>query len=319
MLKSGKYLGLLVLILSLSFSVGCTDIIDKIPLSFLKSEKKKDEPEKHKLSDPNVVKEETNPKKLSPPSDKMKNDESTPVVPKDDKTIPPKVEEKDKVSGPVKKEKTPLDEKGKPTKPPAEDSKPKKVIEKDEVKKPKKLTEETTEAPIKKDDKLPVKDEKVEEKERDTSTGGIAGEDIALLPISPGSKIPSDKVTKPDKFLINEEYKYDPTKKRDPFRPYNVKIQKDTKKPKGELTPLQKFKLSQLTVKAIIYDPEKDTGVAMIEDPTKRGYNIYVGTEIANGEVIAITPNEIRVRVEYTDFFNNPKTTIETLKIKGGK
>ena len=71
-----------------------------------------------------------------------------------------------------------------------------------------------------------------------------------------------------------------------------------------------------MTVKAIIYDPETDTGVAMIEDPAKRGYNIYVGTEIANGKVIAITPSEIRVKVEYTDFFDNPKTTIETLKVK---
>ncbi|MEJ2068320.1 MAG: hypothetical protein P8Y09_10345, partial [Deltaproteobacteria bacterium] len=140
-------------------------------------------------------------------------------------------------------------------------------------------------------------------------------------PVSPGSETPkgSKGTEDKDKFTVDKEYKYDPTKQRDPFRPYNVKIEKKTIKPVGELTPLQKLKLSQLTVKAIIYDPETETGVAMVEDPTQKGYNIYVGTEIANGRVIAITPNEIRVKVEYTDYFDNPKTTIETLKVKEGR
>ncbi len=313
---------------------GCTDIMDK--LLFFKSEIKKEAPKKHKLDDPNdpkVIKRDTGPKdKVTPPDKGVagEGEEGVPTKPEGDKTTQPG--EGGVAKGPGTEKGAPGDEttvgkknKDIPMKPPGGDAekpdgteatdvgKGEKPADKEATKgKDKKPDTETAEAPKKlKKEEPPVKDK------GGSGKGNVIGEDIALLPVSPGSEAPTGDLTaKKGGFTIDKEFKYDPTKKRDPFRPYNVKIQKKTTKPVGELTPLQKFKLSQLTVKAIIYDPETDTGVAMIEDPAKRGYNIYVGTEIANGKVIAITPSEIRVRVEYTDFFDNPKTTIETLKVK---
>ncbi|MBN1573929.1 MAG: pilus assembly protein PilP [Deltaproteobacteria bacterium] len=313
--------------------------MDKIP--FLKSETKKEVSKRQKLSDPNdpnVIKKSTGPKdKVTPPGEGVKEEETEgiPAKPEGDETVQPEKEKiakgpvpekKEEVKSPGPEDKTPVEDKGKgvPIKPPNGDAKtPKetKAPETVEGEKPEKKGEkkesdtETAEAPEKLEPEKPSVEDKGTEK--DSGKGNVIGEDIALLPASPGSEMPKDDTAaKKDGFIIDKEFKYDPTKKRDPFRPYNVKIEKKIEKPEEELTPLQKFKLSQLTVKAIIYDPETDTGVAMIEDPTKRGYNIYVGTEIANGKVIAITPSEIRVQVEFTDYFDNPKTTIETLKVK---
>jgi len=146
----------------------------------------------------------------------------------------------------------------------------------------------------------------------------ISGEDIALISLIPegGATTSGDLLAKGGA----DEIIFDPRKTRDPFRPFNVRVEKKNETSIEELTPLQKYKLSQLELKAIIYDSEKETGVAMVEDPTKKGFNIYVGTRIGDGKVVKITPEEVQVEVVVEESFygeEETKTIIETLRLSG--
>ncbi len=155
------------------------------------------------------------------------------------------------------------------------------------------------------------------------STGGSGtsqpGEDIAVVALVPGAGAPTLSSTKPVDSLMDKEYVYDPTGKRDPFRPFNLKVEKKSEVPPEELTPLQRYNLSQLKLTAIIYDSEKGTGIAMVEAPDKKGYNIIVGSEVGGGRVVRITETDVQVEMRYEDFYGNTEKRIETLKIAGGK
>jgi type IV pilus assembly protein PilP len=149
--------------------------------------------------------------------------------------------------------------------------------------------------------------------------GTAAGEDIAMVALVPEAGAPSMLSSKPIDSLMDKEYLYDPTGKRDPFRPFNLKVEKKSEVPVEELTPLQRYNLSQLKLTAIIYDSEKDTGIAMVEAPDKKGYNIVVGSEIGGGRVVRITDSSVQIEMSYEDFYGNTEKRIETLKIAGGK
>ena len=114
-----------------------------------------------------------------------------------------------------------------------------------------------------------------------------------------------------------EDFYYDTRERRDPFRPYTLKIEKTVEIPPEEMTPLMKYKLSQLTLKAIIYDPELGTGVAMVEDPYRKRFSLYVGTNVAEGRVVKITEDEVQVEINYLDFYGEEQTRIETLTLAG--
>jgi len=153
------------------------------------------------------------------------------------------------------------------------------------------------------------------------SVGGnlTEGEDIAIVALVPEAGAPTLSPTKPVDSLMDKEYIYDPTGKRDPFRPFNLKVEKKSEVPPEELTPLQRYNLSQLKLTAIIYDSEKGTGIAMVEAPDKKGYNIIVGSEIGGGRVVRITETDVQVEMSYEDFYGNTEKRIETLKIAGGR
>jgi Tfp pilus assembly protein PilP len=135
------------------------------------------------------------------------------------------------------------------------------------------------------------------------------GMDIAMLT--------TGESTDGDETVSAEDFYYDTRERRDPFRPYTLKIEKTVEIPPEELTPLMKYKLSQLTLKAIIYDPEMGTGVAMVEDPYRKGFNLYVGTNVAEGRVVRITEDEVQVEISYFDFYGEEQTRIETLTLAG--
>jgi type IV pilus assembly protein PilP len=146
----------------------------------------------------------------------------------------------------------------------------------------------------------------------------LAGEDIAMVALVPEAGAPTITPDKLTGGIMDKEYIYDPTGKRDPFRPFTLKVEKKAETPPEELTPLQRYNLSQLKLTAIIYDPERETGIAMVEAPDLKGYNIFVGSEIGGGRVVRITDTEVQVEVNYEDFYGNVEKRIETLKIRGG-
>jgi type IV pilus assembly protein PilP len=100
----------------------------------------------------------------------------------------------------------------------------------------------------------------------------------------------------------DDNYRYDPTGKPDPFRSY-VKVflsrQKDRDAPS---TPLERFDLSQLSVTAVVWGNE--SARALINDPSGKGYIISVGTPIGknNGRVTRIDDNLVLVKETYVDF-----------------
>lgn len=106
----------------------------------------------------------------------------------------------------------------------------------------------------------------------------------------------------------DDNYRYDPTGKPDPFRSY-VKVflshQQDRKSP---ATPLESFDLSQLRVTAVIWGSDRPR--ALINDPSGKGYIISVGTPVGknNGRVIRIDDNLVLVKETYVDFRGQAST-----------
>lgn len=109
-----------------------------------------------------------------------------------------------------------------------------------------------------------------------------------------------------------DTYTYDPTGKRDPFRPEDEKevlsddstggVVKHSQGPAPlaprELEPLEAFDLTQLKVSAIIWDVKNPR--ALVRDPNGGTHTLRIKTRLGrrNGFVVAIREGEIVV-VEY--------------------
>jgi type IV pilus assembly protein PilP len=323
-LKKRNFIFSVILIGSISVASGCSDLTDKygdfLP-AFLKSKEKKEEPVVHKLKPTEEIRSSGpaggtgfTPSVVVPIVEEGgvpgKPGTGGPVV--TDKTkekAPAAPGNKTPDTGTAKKEgdkSTPpagLDKEGTPAAP------DKNKVPGTTGKKPA-TTPETKTQPA-----APTKTTP------DNSAGGGSqpGEDIAVVALVPESGAPTLSASKPVNSLMDKEYVYDPTGKRDPFRPFNLKVEKKSEVPPEELTPLQRYNLSQLKLTAIIYDSEKGTGIAMVEAPDKKGYNIIVGSEVGGGRVVRITETDVQVEVSYEDFYGNTEKRIETLKIAGGK
>lgn len=87
---------------------------------------------------------------------------------------------------------------------------------------------------------------------------------------------------------------------RDPFRPMTLRT-KATKAPRENLSPLERFELSQLKLVGIVWDIKEPR--AMVEDSGGLGYVVKVGTPIGSndGKVKGIYRNEVVVEEFYSD------------------
>jgi type IV pilus assembly protein PilP len=296
-----------IIIGSLFVMPGCSDFTDKygdlLP-GFLKSKEKKEEPVVHKLKPTKEIRSSTpggagfTPSAVVPISDEA----GVPGKPgPGGSPVPEKGTGKESPALPVKQPPgtETVKKEGEKATPPTGLDKNGKPVPAEGTKKPATPNKPSTDK---------------------TAGGGAApGEDIAMLALVPEAGAPTLTPTKPVDSLMDKEYIYDPTGKRDPFRPFNLKVEKKTDIPPEALTPLQRYNLSQLKLTAIIYDSEKGTGIAMVEAPDMKGYNIIVGSEIGGGKVVRITETDVQVEMSYEDFYGNTEKRIETLKIAGGK
>jgi type IV pilus assembly protein PilP len=143
--------------------------------------------------------------------------------------------------------------------------------------------------------------------------GGCGGADAPkpatnLRPVrkAPVKAVPDETAAK----AARAAYRYVASNKPDPFRPY-VFVGK-----KPELTsPLQKYDLGQITLKAVIWGVADAR--AMVEDPTGRGYVVGVGSDIGknSGKVIQIEDRKLLVRETYVDYTGHATTKDVPLKI----
>lgn len=297
-----------ILIGSLSAAPGCSDLTDKygdlLP-GFLKSKDQKEEPVVHKLKPTEEIRSSA-PGSLFTPSA---------VVPVGDEAGIPG---KPATGGPI------VADKGTDKQPPGpetvkkegETATPPAGLDKN-AKPPAPATKETAEKTGK--PAAPPDATKTPPAPGKTVGDVAAGEDIAMVALVPEAGAPALSPNRPVDSLMDKEYIYDPTGKRDPFRPFNLKVEKKSEVPPEELTPLQRYNLSQLKLTAIIFDSERGTGIAMVEAPDKKGYNIIVGSEIGGGRVVRITESDVQVEMSYEDFYGNTEKRIETLKIAGGR
>ncbi len=102
---------------------------------------------------------------------------------------------------------------------------------------------------------------------------------------------------------------------RDPFRPMTLGTKVDSGRKRENLSPLERFELSQLKLVGIVWDTKDPR--AMIEDTAALGYVVKVGTPIGNsdGKVKAIHRNEVVVEEFYSDEYGARKKREVPMKL----
>ncbi|HZP43931.1 MAG TPA: pilus assembly protein PilP [Candidatus Binatia bacterium] len=93
---------------------------------------------------------------------------------------------------------------------------------------------------------------------------------------------------------------YDPTGRRDPFRPPSVGSGRHSDGPR---TPLQRYEIGQLKLVAIIYDTKEPR--AVLEDDDGLGYIVKVGTPVGlnDGQVRKIERGRVVIEESSVDFY----------------
>ncbi|GEM_PF-4344689 len=91
----------------------------------------------------------------------------------------------------------------------------------------------------------------------------------------------------------------------DLFKPF-LRLQKTETLAKGEkLLPTQRLKLSEITLKGIIW--KRKQALALIEDSTGKGYIVKKGDPLGPGYVKAIKKDRIVIETTYIDIFGERK------------
>ena len=93
---------------------------------------------------------------------------------------------------------------------------------------------------------------------------------------------------------------YNPSGRRDPFRPFTLDIRPEAH---TQLTPLQRYELGQLSVVGTVW--ELSPPRAMLEDSIGMGFIVTIGTPIGRngGVVTAIEPQRVVVEERVLDFY----------------
>lgn len=134
---------------------------------------------------------------------------------------------------------------------------------------------------------------------KNPSRGKSERDDLTLLPKDTGQPAAA---------------RFSPEGKRDPFRPYKLRTSA-TSRPRENLSPLERFELSQLRLVGIVWDTKEPR--AMIEDTAGLGYIVTMGTPIGTneGKVKAIHRNEVVVEESYGDFSGAKKKRDVSMKL----
>jgi type IV pilus assembly protein PilP len=104
-----------------------------------------------------------------------------------------------------------------------------------------------------------------------------------------------------------QEYRYDPTGKPDPFRSFVLSLKKSNVD-QAMSTPLERFDLSQLKLTGLIWGNEAPR--ALVKDPAGKAYIVGEGTPIGKneGRVVRITDSGVTVKETYVDFLGKATT-----------
>jgi len=116
--------------------------------------------------------------------------------------------------------------------------------------------------------------------------------------------------------VVDKEYTYDPTGKRDPFRSFIFTANAEEHQARG---PLEQFDLAQLTVVAVVWGTNRPR--AVVSDPSGRGYIVREGTYMGKneGRIIQIADNSLVVKESYVDYFGETTTKDVTMRVRVAK
>ena len=138
---------------------------------------------------------------------------------------------------------------------------------------------------------------------------GCGKEEVAPARVAPVKKVvaPVETAMTTEKM---PEYVYNPAGKRDPFRTFIESVTEKKERAAAPVSPLQSYDLNTLRLVGIMMLPGKK--VAIVEDPSGKGYHVKVGTHIGlnDGVVVEILKDEVIVEEKYLD---------ETLQTKARK
>ena len=137
-------------------------------------------------------------------------------------------------------------------------------------------------------------------------------------PAAPAAGTPV-AAAKPMAALPDDDRPFDPTGRRDPFRPPRASAVTRTGEPP---TPLQRYEIGQLKLVAIIYDTTQPR--AVVEDDQGLGYIVRVGTAIGanGGRVRDIEKGRVLIEEDSTDFYGEShlsNVVMELRTAEGGK
>ena len=101
---------------------------------------------------------------------------------------------------------------------------------------------------------------------------------------------------------------------RDPFRPMTLGAKGPTRR-RENLSPLERFDLSQLKLVGIVWDIKEPR--ALVEDNAGLGYVVGIGTPIGNhdGQIKAIRHNQIVVEEIDSDAYGKPRKRTVSMKL----
>lgn len=115
--------------------------------------------------------------------------------------------------------------------------------------------------------------------------------------------------------VVDRDYSYDPTGKRDPFR--NFKWDRPDRIREREVSgPLEQFDLSQLSLVAVVW--KTGNARALVQDPSGESYIVAQGARIGKNEgtVTMISDNMVRVKETYVDFLGRETTKDIELRMR---
>ena len=113
--------------------------------------------------------------------------------------------------------------------------------------------------------------------------------------------------------VMDEQYTYDPSVMRDPFRSFQYMNEEE---PTGDFGPLGEYELQQLSVVAVVWDTGKPR--ALVADPGGRSFIVHEGSQIGKnkGRVIHIGDNLVLVKETYVNFAGEQTTKDVELRIR---
>jgi Tfp pilus assembly protein PilP len=128
----------------------------------------------------------------------------------------------------------------------------------------------------------------------------------------PGEEGCSDFINPND--LPLEVARYDPTGKRDPFKPFDFSARPVNP---GAATPLEQYDLSQLRLTAVITDPSRGS-TALIQDQAGKGFNVRIGTRLGlkSGVIVSIESDKLKILETETDLTGKETQRIVEMKIQ---